>query len=86
MSNFVRPPFSPQAVLAGIIVSNVLPLFENMYYLPSLWRQSQYDSVSVDALAEAGAGAGAETGEGAGAGEAWTEGKRTNKGHQHEGH
>lgn len=67
MSNFVRPPFSPQAVLAGIIVSNVLPFLENIYYLPGLWRQSQYDSVSVDALAKAGARAG----------EGWTEGKRT---------
>lgn len=42
-------------MLAGIVVSNVLPYLESIYYLPSLWRQSPYDCVSVDALAEVGA-------------------------------
>ncbi|KAF6116167.1 solute carrier family 26 member 8 [Phyllostomus discolor] len=37
----------PNAVLAGIIVSNILPYLETIYYLPNLWRQSQYDCVSV---------------------------------------
>ncbi|XP_036104556.1 testis anion transporter 1 [Molossus molossus] len=35
----------PNAVLAGIIVSNVIPYLENIYYLPSLWRQNQYDCI-----------------------------------------
>ncbi|XP_037375481.1 testis anion transporter 1 isoform X2 [Talpa occidentalis] len=35
----------PNAVLAGIILSNLLPYFETIYYLPSLWKQSQYDCV-----------------------------------------
>ncbi|XP_069879994.1 testis anion transporter 1 isoform X3 [Dipodomys merriami] len=34
-----------QAVLAGIILSNVLPYLETIYHLPSLWRQDQYDCV-----------------------------------------
>ena len=42
--------FSPQAVLAGIILSNVLPYLETIYNLPNLWRQNQYDCVSVDVL------------------------------------
>ncbi|XP_037002151.2 testis anion transporter 1 [Artibeus jamaicensis] len=33
----------PNAVLAGIIVSNILPYLETIYYLPNLWRQSQCD-------------------------------------------
>ncbi|ELW66131.1 Testis anion transporter 1 [Tupaia chinensis] len=33
----------PNAVLAGIILSNVLPYLETIYNLPSLWRQDQYD-------------------------------------------
>lgn len=41
-------------MLAGIIVSNILPYLETIYYLPNLWRQSQYDCVSVGALAEVG--------------------------------
>lgn len=63
-------------MLAGIVVSNVIPYLENVYYLPSLWRQNQYDCVSVAALAEVGA----EGGEG------WTEGKRRNERHHREGH
>ncbi|XP_042540116.1 testis anion transporter 1 [Dipodomys spectabilis] len=35
----------PNAVLAGIILSNVLPYLETIYHLPSLWRQDQYDCV-----------------------------------------
>ncbi|KAM8779271.1 testis anion transporter 1 [Rhynchonycteris naso] len=35
----------PNAVLAGVIVSNVLPYLEDFYYLPDLWRQNQYDCV-----------------------------------------
>ncbi|XP_038199777.1 testis anion transporter 1 [Arvicola amphibius] len=35
----------PNAVLAGIILSNVIPYLETIYYLPSLWRQDQYDCV-----------------------------------------
>uniref|UniRef100_H0WLI6 Solute carrier family 26 member 8 n=2 Tax=Otolemur garnettii TaxID=30611 RepID=H0WLI6_OTOGA len=33
----------PNAVLAGIILSNVLPYLETIYTLPSLWRKDQYD-------------------------------------------
>lgn len=33
--------------MAGIILSNVLPYLEVVYTLPSLWRQNQYDCVSV---------------------------------------
>ncbi|XP_006860630.1 PREDICTED: testis anion transporter 1 [Chrysochloris asiatica] len=33
----------PNAVLAGIILSNVMPYFETMFNLPNLWRQDQYD-------------------------------------------
>uniref|UniRef100_A0A8C5Y9M3 Solute carrier family 26 member 8 n=1 Tax=Microcebus murinus TaxID=30608 RepID=A0A8C5Y9M3_MICMU len=33
----------PNAVLAGIIMSNVLPYLETIYNLPSLWRKDQYD-------------------------------------------
>lgn len=40
--------------MAGIILSNVLPYLEVVYTLPSLWRQNQYDCVSVDASGEAG--------------------------------
>nr|XP_030868420.1 testis anion transporter 1 isoform X2 [Gorilla gorilla gorilla] len=32
-----------QAVLAGIILSNVVPYLETISNLPSLWRQDQYD-------------------------------------------
>nr|XP_021521252.1 testis anion transporter 1 isoform X2 [Aotus nancymaae] len=32
-----------QAVLAGIILSNVLPYLETISKLPSLWREDQYD-------------------------------------------
>lgn len=46
--------FSPQAVLAGIILSNVLPYLETIYNLPNLWRQNQYDCVSVDVLGGVG--------------------------------
>lgn len=46
--------FSPQAIVAGIILSNVLPYLEVVYTLPSLWRQNQYDCVSVDALGRLG--------------------------------
>ncbi|XP_016079157.1 PREDICTED: testis anion transporter 1 [Miniopterus natalensis] len=35
----------PNAVLAGIVVSNVLPYLESIYYLPSLWRQSPCDCI-----------------------------------------
>ncbi|XP_027457380.2 testis anion transporter 1 isoform X2 [Zalophus californianus] len=35
----------PNAVLAGIILSNILPYLETIYNLPSLWRQNQYDCV-----------------------------------------
>ncbi|XP_032196385.1 testis anion transporter 1 isoform X3 [Mustela erminea] len=34
-----------QAILAGIILSNILPYLETVYNLPSLWRQNQYDCV-----------------------------------------
>uniref|UniRef100_A0A8C0T0W3 Solute carrier family 26 member 8 n=1 Tax=Canis lupus familiaris TaxID=9615 RepID=A0A8C0T0W3_CANLF len=34
-----------QAVLAGIILSNILPYLEIIYNLPSLWRQNQYDCI-----------------------------------------
>lgn len=40
--------------MAGIILSNVLPYLEVVYTLPSLWRQNQYDCVSVDALGRLG--------------------------------
>ncbi|KAL2791728.1 testis anion transporter 1 isoform a, partial [Daubentonia madagascariensis] len=33
----------PNAVLAGIILSNVLPYLETIYNLPTLWRKDQYD-------------------------------------------
>uniref|UniRef100_A0A8C8Z8T4 Solute carrier family 26 member 8 n=1 Tax=Prolemur simus TaxID=1328070 RepID=A0A8C8Z8T4_PROSS len=33
----------PNALLAGIILSNVLPYLETIYHLPSLWRKDQYD-------------------------------------------
>ncbi|XP_032109435.1 testis anion transporter 1 [Sapajus apella] len=33
----------PNAVLAGIILSNVLPYLETISNLPSLWRENQYD-------------------------------------------
>lgn len=46
--------FSPQAIVAGIILSNVLPYLEVVYTLPSLWKQNQYDCVSVDALGRLG--------------------------------
>lgn len=39
---------SPQAVLAGIILSNVVPYLETIYTLPTLWRQDQYECVSTD--------------------------------------
>ncbi|XP_059034479.1 testis anion transporter 1 isoform X6 [Mustela lutreola] len=35
----------PNAILAGIILSNILPYLETIYNLPSLWRQNQYDCV-----------------------------------------
>nr|XP_019594380.1 PREDICTED: testis anion transporter 1 isoform X4 [Rhinolophus sinicus] len=35
----------PNAVLAGIILSNVLPYLETISHLPNLWRQSQYDCI-----------------------------------------
>ncbi|XP_022281684.1 testis anion transporter 1 isoform X7 [Canis lupus baileyi] len=35
----------PNAVLAGIILSNILPYLEIIYNLPSLWRQNQYDCI-----------------------------------------
>ncbi|XP_032196392.1 testis anion transporter 1 isoform X8 [Mustela erminea] len=35
----------PNAILAGIILSNILPYLETVYNLPSLWRQNQYDCV-----------------------------------------
>ncbi|GAB1300800.1 Testis anion transporter 1 [Apodemus speciosus] len=35
----------PNAVLAGIILSNVVPYLEAIYNLPSLWRQDQYECV-----------------------------------------
>ncbi|XP_012576028.1 PREDICTED: testis anion transporter 1 isoform X2 [Condylura cristata] len=35
----------PNAVLAGIILSNLVPYFETIYNLPSLWKQNQYDCV-----------------------------------------
>ncbi|KAK7814852.1 hypothetical protein U0070_026353 [Myodes glareolus] len=39
----------PNAVLAGIILSNVIPYLETIYYLPTLWRQDQCDCVSTAA-------------------------------------
>ena len=41
--------FPLQAVLAGIILSNVIPYLETIYYLPTLWRQDQCDCVSTAA-------------------------------------
>ncbi|XP_048661142.1 testis anion transporter 1 isoform X2 [Marmota marmota marmota] len=35
----------PNAVLAGVVLSNVLPYLETIYNLPSLWKQNQYDFV-----------------------------------------
>uniref|UniRef100_A0A8D1DBE2 Solute carrier family 26 member 8 n=1 Tax=Sus scrofa TaxID=9823 RepID=A0A8D1DBE2_PIG len=35
----------PNAVLAGIILSNVLPYLETMYNLPTLWKQNQCDCI-----------------------------------------
>ncbi|XP_058409951.1 testis anion transporter 1 isoform X1 [Diceros bicornis minor] len=35
----------PNAVLAGIMLSNLLPYLETIYNLPDLWRQNQYDCV-----------------------------------------
>ncbi|XP_031203832.1 testis anion transporter 1 [Mastomys coucha] len=35
----------PNAVLAGIILSNVVPYLEAIYNLPALWRQDQYECV-----------------------------------------
>ncbi|XP_052020123.1 testis anion transporter 1 isoform X1 [Apodemus sylvaticus] len=35
----------PNAVLAGIILSNVVPYLEAIYNLPTLWRQDQYECV-----------------------------------------
>ncbi|XP_066217535.1 testis anion transporter 1 [Saccopteryx leptura] len=35
----------PNAVLAAVVVSNVLPYLEDFYYLPDLWRQNQYDCI-----------------------------------------
>ncbi|XP_006983167.2 testis anion transporter 1 isoform X4 [Peromyscus maniculatus bairdii] len=43
MGNFFHN--MPNAVLAGIILSNVIPYLETIYNLPSLWRQDQYDCV-----------------------------------------
>lgn len=40
--------FLLQAVLAGIILSNVVPYLEAIYNLPALWRQDQYECVSTD--------------------------------------
>ncbi|KAM9667412.1 LOW QUALITY PROTEIN: testis anion transporter 1 [Trichechus inunguis] len=34
-----------QAVLAGVILSNVMPYLETISNLPNLWRQDQYDCV-----------------------------------------
>lgn len=61
--------FSPQAVLAGIVLSNVLPYLETISSLPNLWRQNQYDCVSGDPRAESGKDRA----------EGWREGKRTNQ-------
>ncbi|XP_077017712.1 testis anion transporter 1 isoform X2 [Tamandua tetradactyla] len=35
----------PNALLAGIILSNVLPYLEDIFTLPSLWKQDQYECV-----------------------------------------
>ncbi|XP_073938442.1 testis anion transporter 1 isoform X5 [Castor canadensis] len=35
----------PNAVLAGVVLSNVVPYLETIYELPNLWRQNQYDCV-----------------------------------------
>ncbi|XP_047414439.1 testis anion transporter 1 [Sciurus carolinensis] len=35
----------PNAVLAGVILSNVMPYLETIYNLPTLWRQNQHDFV-----------------------------------------
>ncbi|ERE87707.1 testis anion transporter 1 isoform X1 [Cricetulus griseus] len=35
----------PNAVLAGIVLSNVIPYLQTIYNLPNLWRQDQYDCV-----------------------------------------
>lgn len=50
----MRLCFSPQAVVAGVILSNILPYLQTIYNLPNLWRQNQYDCVSVDTLAKVG--------------------------------
>ncbi|KAK2508123.1 hypothetical protein MC885_021568, partial [Smutsia gigantea] len=42
----------PNAVVAGVILTNILPYLETIYNLPNLWRQNQYDCVSVGALAK----------------------------------
>ncbi|XP_064332499.1 testis anion transporter 1 isoform X4 [Camelus dromedarius] len=36
----------PNAVLAGIVLSNALPYLETVYNLPNLWRQNQYDCIA----------------------------------------
>ncbi|KAI5149110.1 Testis Anion Transporter 1, partial [Manis pentadactyla] len=33
------------AVVAGVILSNILPYLETIYNLPNLWRQNQYDCI-----------------------------------------
>uniref|UniRef100_A0A8C8XN52 Solute carrier family 26 member 8 n=1 Tax=Panthera leo TaxID=9689 RepID=A0A8C8XN52_PANLE len=35
----------PNAVLAGIILSNIFPYLETIYNVPNLWRQNQYDCI-----------------------------------------
>uniref|UniRef100_A0A4X2LVV0 Solute carrier family 26 member 8 n=1 Tax=Vombatus ursinus TaxID=29139 RepID=A0A4X2LVV0_VOMUR len=37
--------FLPNAVLAGIVLSNVLPFLSTIMDLPDLWKQNQYDFV-----------------------------------------
>ncbi|XP_013372343.1 PREDICTED: testis anion transporter 1 [Chinchilla lanigera] len=36
----------PNAVLAAIVLSNVIPYLQVIYNLPSLWRQDQYDCIT----------------------------------------
>ncbi|XP_073080220.1 testis anion transporter 1 isoform X2 [Manis javanica] len=35
----------PNAVVAGVILSNILPYLQTIYNLPNLWRQNQYDCI-----------------------------------------
>jgi hypothetical protein len=45
-------------VLAGVVLSNVVPYLETIYELPNLWRQNQYDCVSAEPREEGQDGGG----------------------------